>query len=503
MRKPAERRQGARGRAGARGLDHGATAGDRARPDGFEHRLAGGAARDRSEGDLAGCARRPGWRLAGGADGPVRRRDPCDLRRSGRQLREHRVGVAAADRVGERSDRAAVAVDAVQHDDPVADPHPRRGRRRVHLAAGDARELCACRLAHRRAGGRGTHDVAQHRARLDRRELGGVADQHEPRVGAHGVEQPGHHRDRHHRGLVDDHDVVGEPAAAVVAEAAVAARPPAEQAVERDRLQRQQLCTHRRAHIERQRLLVHRLGQPGRRAAGGGRERDEGCRRAGRQCLFGEQSDDPSDRRGLAGAGPAGDDREAPQHRGGRSQALALALLPGEQPCEALGEHAEVDVAARAGVAARSRVARLAAGARPAGGARLAARAAVASGPAPAARDQVGGDQPLLAPVAIEVEPGAEEAPRAGRPRRRRRRTPRARWPPRARAMRRRRATAARTGRPAPRPRPPRCRGCARGRRRRARRAARAPRAPTRAAPTRRARHRARPACARRARRRR
>ena len=46
---------------------------------------------------------------------------------------------------------------------------------------------------------------------LDRGELVGVADQHQPGVGADRLEQPRHHRQRHHRGLVDHDHVVGQP----------------------------------------------------------------------------------------------------------------------------------------------------------------------------------------------------------------------------------------------------------------------------------------------------
>ena len=50
--------------------------------------------------------------------------------------------------------------------------------------------------------------VGQHRAGLDRGQLVGVADQEQPGVGTHRLEQAGHHRERHHRGLVDHDDVV-------------------------------------------------------------------------------------------------------------------------------------------------------------------------------------------------------------------------------------------------------------------------------------------------------
>ena len=63
------------------------------------------------------------------------------------------------------------------------------------------------------------HEVGEHRPGLDRGELVGVADQDQPGLGPHRLEQPGHHRQRDHRGLVDHDDVVRQPVVAVVAEA--------------------------------------------------------------------------------------------------------------------------------------------------------------------------------------------------------------------------------------------------------------------------------------------
>ena len=83
------------------------------------------------------------------------------------------------------------------------------------------------------APGQAVDEVGEHRARLDRRELVGVADEHQPAVGPHRLHQPGHHRQRDHRGLVDHDHVVGQPVAAVVAEAVAAAAPPAQEPVER------------------------------------------------------------------------------------------------------------------------------------------------------------------------------------------------------------------------------------------------------------------------------
>ena len=121
-----------------------------------------------------------------------------------------------------------------------------------------------------------------------------------------------HQRQRHHRGLVDDHDVVGEAVAAVVAEAAVAARPPAEQPVQRRGLQPASSCAGRsKLTSSPSGLLVDRLLEPRRGLAGRGRERDQRPGRPGGRRLLGQQRDDPRDRRRLAGARAAGHDREA------------------------------------------------------------------------------------------------------------------------------------------------------------------------------------------------
>ena len=166
-----------------------------------------------------------------------------------------------------------------------------------------------------------------------------------------------------------------QPVAAVVAEAAVEARSPAEQAVQRAGAQPEQLRAHVLGHRERGRLGVDRLLQARRRLAGGRRERDE--RLAAR--LLDEQRHDPRDRRGLAGARAAGHDRQPPQHGGGRREALPVVVLAGEQPPEAVRELTEPYL----------------------GGLGLGERL------------QVGRHPPLLAPVAVEVERAADQPQRA------------------------------------------------------------------------------------------
>ena len=230
--------------------------------------------------------------------------------------------------------------------------------------------------AHARALRGRADDVAEHRAGLDRGELARVADEDQPRLAPDRLGQPGHQRERDHRGLVDDHDVVGEAVAAVVAEAAVGAGLPAEQAVERRGLELEQPRADRGVDVEVGGLGVDRLGEPGGGLAGRGGEGDQGrCRARGERLLL-EQRDDAGDGRRLAGARAAGHDREPAQHgRGGRLLLLGVGLPALEQPRDPGGEdvHPHGDV----------------------GGA--------------GQRLEVGGDLLLLAPVAVEVERAADE----------------------------------------------------------------------------------------------
>ena len=102
--------------------------------------------------------------------------DPANVVVAGAEHVDRGVVVAALDRRGQLGDRAAEAVDAAKHDDPFV--------------------------------GSATDDVAEHGAGLDRGELVGVADEDQPGVGPDGVDELGHERERHHRGLVDHDDVV-------------------------------------------------------------------------------------------------------------------------------------------------------------------------------------------------------------------------------------------------------------------------------------------------------
>ena len=142
------------GGAGLRGLDDRAAGGDGLVADRVERGLGLGV----------GCV---DW-------------DPGHVVGLGLEDRHHLVGIAAADRFGEEGDAAAEAVDAVEDDDAVSD-------------AG-----AACAVAHRRAGRRRADDVAEHGAGLDRGELAGVADEDEAGVGADGLDEAGHQRQRDH-----------------------------------------------------------------------------------------------------------------------------------------------------------------------------------------------------------------------------------------------------------------------------------------------------------------
>ena len=141
-----------------------------------------------------------------------RPRSSCTPSGACAQQRHRRIGVAPADRLGELGDPAAEAVHASQDDDPVAD-----GRSRSTAApdgvrvdgAGDPQLRAGCRSAAARRPDRRCRR-APRRPRSS--QLPGVADQHQPGVGAQRLDQPGHERQRHHRRLVDDHDVVGQPA---------------------------------------------------------------------------------------------------------------------------------------------------------------------------------------------------------------------------------------------------------------------------------------------------
>ena len=79
-------------------------------------------------------------------------------------------------------------------------------------------------------------------------------------------------------------------------------------------------------------LLVDRLLQPRRRLAGRRGQRHQRRRAGLSRRLLGQQRDDSRHRRRLAGAGAAGDHREAPAHGRSGGHALAIVRVAGEQP---------------------------------------------------------------------------------------------------------------------------------------------------------------------------
>ena len=165
-----------------------------------------------------------------------------------------------------------------------------------------------------RAGAVARDQVAEHRAGADRGELLRVADQHQPGLRPQRLEQPAHHRQLDHRGLVDDDHVVLEPVAAVVAEPGAVVGPPAQQPVQ-GHAARVPDPLGGRAGLGRGRgdlgqPGLDRLLQPGGGLAGRRGQRDRERLAAGRG-LVGQQHQHPGDRGGLAGAGPAGEDRGA------------------------------------------------------------------------------------------------------------------------------------------------------------------------------------------------
>ena len=162
----------------------------------------------------------------------------------------------------------------------------------------------------------------------------GIADQHHARVGADRLEQPRHQRQRHHRGLVDDHDVVRERGSAGrggTGCGSPAAMPSSRWIV----LARRSSSAARRRVVDRQPRRLRRgpdSCMPCRRLAGRGGQRDQRRGPPGGGRLLVQQRDDPRDRRRLAGPGAAGDDRQAQAERGLGGAPLPGVVAPREKP---------------------------------------------------------------------------------------------------------------------------------------------------------------------------
>ena len=134
--------------------------------------------------------------------------------------------------------------------------------------------------------GPGLDELGERLAGSDRRELVGVADEHDVRLRADGAQERDEQLEVGHRGLVDDQEVGVE-----LLDRRALAGDPAE------------------GGVDGRGVEAAGLGHPAGGSAGGGDEQDRGL-------LLRRGRADQPDRRGLARARAAGDDREAGGERG-------------------------------------------------------------------------------------------------------------------------------------------------------------------------------------------
>ena len=169
-----------------------------------------------------------------GQAGVVLELDQLDVRSTRGQELEHPVGPSGLHVRRQLGDLGHVrAVVGVQGADAIA--HRRSGRGRA-LDDVQTRQHRTQRGRERRrapAQRRPVDQVAEHGPGLDRSELVRVAHEHQARRGPQRLEQPRHHRQRHHRALVDHHHLVRQPVRRVVPEAAARAGTPAQEPVQR------------------------------------------------------------------------------------------------------------------------------------------------------------------------------------------------------------------------------------------------------------------------------
>ena len=130
--------------------------------------------------------------------------DPFDVFTTGRKHPNGRVGVAIADRIGQRADGFAEAVRRHQSGNRAVDD-----------------------------GGQTFDQVGKHGPGLDRGQLIRVADQQQAGIGTNGLQQSRHHGQRHHGGLIDDDHVVRQTVLPVVPEPRRGVGPAAQQPVQR------------------------------------------------------------------------------------------------------------------------------------------------------------------------------------------------------------------------------------------------------------------------------
>ena len=104
-----------------------------------------------------------------------------------------------------------------------------------------------------------TAQIAQYRAGLDRGQLILVAQQHQPSMGRHGVEQIGHHFQVDHRRFIDHQHIQRQAVAGMVTEMP-GARSTAEQTMHGGHIAGDRRA-HRFGDLQRLHLLTDRLGQ--------------------------------------------------------------------------------------------------------------------------------------------------------------------------------------------------------------------------------------------------
>ncbi len=201
-------------------------------------------------------------------------------------------------------------------------------------------------------------DIAEHGPRLHRGELILVAEQDQAGVARQCIEQPRHHRQIDHGGLIHHQQVEVQRVARVVAELAAPRNDP-EQPMQGARFGGDRLHPLG-GQIEGLQGRADTLGEARRRLAGGSHQPDRrGLARL--QAGLHQNGEQFGDRGGLAGAGAAGDHRKGARRRRGRRQLLAIAaerlghqhiqlaqiarrLRTGEQPLDGgpihfIGEH--------------------------------------------------------------------------------------------------------------------------------------------------------------------
>ena len=165
-------------------------------------------------------------------------------------------------------------------------------------------------------------DIAEHGPRLHRGELILVAEQDQAGVARQCIEQPCHHRQIDHGGLIHHQQVEVQRVARVVAELAAPRNDP-EQPVQGARFGGDRLHPLG-GQIEGLQGRTDTLGEARRRLAGGGHQPDR-WRLARLQAGLHQNGEQFGHSRGLAGAGAAGDHRKGARRRGGRRQLLTVA----------------------------------------------------------------------------------------------------------------------------------------------------------------------------------